>query len=348
MIDQMRFLWSNPKVLPLLLLAAGASLFSCQDGSSLPTPDVYQLEVPAHFPAPTIPDGKTLTAEKIALGRKLFFDPILSSDSTISCGSCHIQGKAFADNSRVSRGVENRPGTRNAPALINVVYGRSFFWDGSSPTLERQVLFPLESEFEMNSTVQQAIGRLQQHPEYPELFQAAFDEGLTANALTDAIAAFERTLISADAPFDRFRAGDSAAMTAAQYRGMDLFFGEKAECFHCHGGFNFTDELFHSNGLDQTPLDNGRWRVTGVESDRGTFKTPTLRNIEHTSPYMHDGRFDNLEEVIDHYASGGANDPNKSPLIRRFILSPAEKEDLIAFLLALSDPGFLVNPDFQE
>lgn len=330
------------------LASIGLFLIACQDPSSIPVPDLYELEVPSHFPTPTIPDDKTLTAEKIALGRKLFFDPILSSDSTISCGSCHKQEKAFADDGQLSRGVENRPGTRNAPALINAVYGRSFFWDGSSPTLERQVLFPIESEVEMNSNMADVIAKLRNHVAYPGLFQAAFGDIPTADGLTDAIAAFERTLISVNAPFDQFRQGDSLAMSAAQYRGMELFFGEKAECFHCHGGFNFTDEDFHSNGLDAEPEDPGRWRLTGLESDRGLFKTPTLRNIELTAPYMHDGRFETLEAVIDHYASGGAAHLNKSPLIRQFILSDGEKEDLIQFLKALSDPVFLTNPDFQE
>ena len=210
------------------------------------------------------------------------------------------------------------------------------------------MLFPLEAREEMNSSMAQAMERLRRHPEYPALFRAAFGEDPTPNGLTDAIAAFERILLSADAPFDRFRAGDSTALTPAQYRGMDLFFGEKAECFHCHGGFNFTDEDFHSNGLDEVPADPGRWRLTGVESDRGLFKSPTLRNIAHTAPYMHDGRFETLEAVVDHYASGGANHVNKSALIRRFILSPQEKSDLIAFLHALSDPGFLVNPELGE
>lgn len=330
------------------LTTAGFLLFACQDLSSIPVPDLYELKVPSHFPTPTIPDDKTLTAEKIALGRKLFFDPILSSDSTISCGSCHKQEKAFADDGQLSRGVENRPGTRNAPALINAVYGRSFFWDGSSPTLERQVLFPIESEVEMNSNMADVIAKLRKHVAYPGLFQAAFGEGPTTDGLTDAIAAFERTLISVNASFDQFRQGDSSAMSLSQYRGMELFFGEKAECFHCHGGFNFTDEDFHSNGLDVEPEDPGRWRLTGDESDRGLFKTPTLRNIEFTAPYMHDGRFETLESVIDHYASGGAAHLNKSPLIRQFVLSDGEKEDLIQFLKALSDPDFLANPDFQE
>jgi len=314
--------------------------------------EVFELIVPDHFPDPDlyIPPDNPLTQEKVDLGKMLFFDPILSSDSSISCSSCHLPSLAFSDPRKVSLGVNSRPGRRQAPALINQLYNQSFFWHGSVESLERQVLAPIESPDEMNSTIKAVIERLEQHPEYPQLFEQAFGTLPTPNALTDAIASFERTLISANSPYDAYVAGDENALSESQKRGMELFFGEKAECFHCHGGFNFNSgepSVFQNNGLYEMYKDQGRWEITGKESDRAKFKTPTLRNIAYTMPYMHDGSFSTLEQVIDHYASGGADHPNKSSLVRRFILSEEEKTDLVNFLNALSDPSFVSNSDFQ-
>ena len=320
---------------------------SCKDSDNVSN-NQYELVVPDHFPTPEIPDDNPLTAEKIALGKRLFFDPILSTDSTVSCGSCHLQGNSFSDPKRFSFGVGNVQGKRQAPALINMVYGRSFFWHGGVPSLEQQVLFPIEDPTEMASSAREVMDKLMRHPEYPTLFEEAFGEVPTMKGLTDAIASFERTLITANSPYDRYLAGESDALSESQLRGMELFFGEKAECFHCHTGFNFTDESFQNNGLSEVYEDPGRWEITGFESDKGKFKVPTLRNIAYTSPYMHDGRFISLEQVVDHYISGGANHPNKSVLIRRFIFSDQERTDLLNFLHALSDEEFITNPAFQE
>jgi len=314
-----------------------------------PFQEEYIIEVPDHFPDPGfyLPEDNPMTVGKVELGKMLFFDPVLSRDSSISCASCHLPEHSFSAPKRSSFGAEGTAGRRQSPALINVLYGQSFFWHGSVSSLERQILSPLESEIEMDNTMEEVISRLAADPDYMDMFEKVFGEGPTPNHITDAIASFERTLISADSPFDRYQAGDETALNESQLRGMELFFGEKAECFHCHGGFNFTFEEFHNNGLYEQYDDLGRWEVTGKESDKGKFKVPTLRNIEYTFPYMHDGSMNSLEEVVDHYASGGANHPQKSGLIRRFILSEQEKEDLVNFLKALSDPSFLENPAFQ-
>lgn len=308
----------------------------------------YVVSLPNHFQPVPVPHDNPLTKFKVELGKQLFFDPILSRDSSISCGSCHFPSKAFADPRQFSLGVDDREGTRNAPALINLAYGRSFFRDGSSPTLERQILFPIESEVEMHNTMPVIMDRLKQHPAYVEKFERVFGGPPTVDALTDAIASYERILLSYNAPYDRYLSGDSTALTASQKRGMALFFGERAECFHCHGGFNFTDEAFHNNGLYPFYEDKGRWNVTGKDSDLGKFKTPTLRNIAHTAPYMHDGSLNTLEEVVDHYMSGGAFHLNKSVLVRQFFLNDQERADLVQFLHALSDQDFLENPDFRR
>lgn len=339
-----------PNILPIIhrFLATGlllALLMGCEETEG-PDPS-YQWGELGRLGDPSwnIPMDNPMTSEKVALGKRLFFDPILSSDRTVSCASCHVPEKAFADPRRVSTGVAGRKGTRNSPALINLVYKKDFFWHGSSPGLEQQVLLPITAENEMNSSLEEVIRRLNGDPEYVAAFRQTFGTAPDVNTLTDAIASFERSLISNQSPFDHYMAGDSNAMTAAQIRGMQLFRGEKAECFHCHEDPYFNSLSFENNGLYEEYEDPGRWEVTGKESDKGKFMVPTLRNIEHTAPYMHDGSLHSLEEVIDHYSSGGKNHPNKSGFIRRFILSPQEKSDLIAFLQALSDPVFINDPD---
>ncbi|RMG23377.1 MAG: cytochrome-c peroxidase [Bacteroidetes bacterium] len=331
-------------LIPALMLLMVSS--GCREDEASPFYEPSPA-LPVHFPSLPVPNAKPLTKARVKLGKKLFFDPILSRDSSISCASCHLPQKAFADPRQFSLGVDGQMGKRNAPALFNLAYGLSFFRDGATPTLERQVLFPIEDPSEMHNTLPVVIERLRSHPTYPGLFQQAFGTQPTVDGLTDAIAAFERTLLSYQSPYDRFLAGDSSSLDAAQQRGMQLFFGEKAECFHCHGGFNFTDEMFHNNGLYEQYADPGRWRITGKASDMGKFKTPSLRNIAYTAPYMHDGSLSSLEEVVEHYSSGGKAHPNKSVLIRRFILSEQEKQDLIAFLHALSDETFIHNPAFR-
>ena len=274
-----------------ILILAVITLSACTKDEPLKAPlkIPLRLELPDHFPTPPIPEDNPITQAKVDLGKALFFDPILSRDSTISCGSCHFPEKAFSDTTAFSQGVDGLMSTRNSPALINVIYGRSFFWDGANPSLETQILFPIEAENEMDNNVNVILERLKNHPYYPEMFLKAFGTEPDVTGLLFSIASYERMLISDDAPFDRWHNGDENAMSESAKRGMDIFFGENAECFHCHGSFNFTDGDFHNNGLYEEYEDPGRWGFTGDESDIGRFKTPTLRNIELTAPYMHDG-----------------------------------------------------------
>lgn len=315
-----------------------------------------ELAVPDHFPIPEIPADNPLTPAKVDLGKRLFFDPILSRDGDLSCGSCHFQENAFADPKRLSIGTDGLLGLRNAPALFNLVYHQSFFWDGANPSLELQAIFPIESHFELASTVDEVLQRLKADPDYPRLFQYVYNDTITAKGLVQAIASFERTLISAGSKYDDFLASglDSTIFTEQEWRGYKLFFSETdsdkhPECFHCHGGFNLDDPSgrFRNNGLYLDYEDEGRYLVTGSDFDRGKFKVPSLRNIEHTAPYMHDGSIATLEEVLDHYASGGQLHQNRDILMGNIAIDSLEKLDIIAFLKTLSDPGFLTNPDFQ-
>ena len=340
-------------LLPLWLLA-------CEPDSPLvaPTRQPVELVVPAHFPQPPVPATNVLTEAKIKLGKRLFFDPLLSQDMTISCGSCHPPENAFADPRPFSLGVGGVSGDepskrRNAPALFNVVYHQNFFWDGSNPSLETQILFPIESPFEMATKVDTVLRRLRAHPEYPRLFWQTFQDTISAKTLTDAIASYERSLISAGSKFDQFMAAgmDSSVFTPAEWRGYKLFFLESAannhaECFHCHGGFNFDDPegRFRNNGLYSFYQDFGRFNVTGNPLDVGRFKVPSLRNIEYTAPYMHDGSLETLEDVLAHYASGGQPHPNRDILIGNISMTLEEQQDIIAFLKTLSDPDFVNNP----
>ena len=327
-----------------LLLSIGCK----QNPPEVKPPELYQLNIPDHFPDVPIPDDNPLTVDKVKLGKKLFYDPILSLDNTISCASCHLADNGFADPRRLSFGVDNTRGKRNSMALINLAYAQSFFWDGANPTLEDQAIHPIISEIEMKGDPATIEERLKAHAEYPDLFTEAFDAPPSMSTIIDALACFERTMISANAPYDKYVQGDTSALTPSQVRGMLLFETEQAECFHCHAGYNFTDGSFQNNGLYNTYEDPGRMDITGNSRDAGKFKVPTLRNIEYTAPYMHDGNFKTLEQVMDHYARGGSDHPNKNLFIGNINLSEQDKQDLINFLKALSDEEFINNPEFRK
>ena len=299
---------------------------------------IITLSVPKTFPYPDIPSDNQPTKYRIELGRKLFFDPILSRDSTISCGSCHHEDKFFADNLKFSIGIENRLGERNAPSLLNIAYHPSLFWDGGNPTLEQQVLAPIDNHLEMDFDPNEVIKRLQKHPSYPALFKKAYDQEPSIYSMTRAIACFERTLFGASSKYDRFLVTrDSSVFTLSEKNGLNLFFGESGECFHCHQGFLLTDFSFRNNGLYMHYADSGRARITQALSDIGKFKIPSLRNIEKTAPYMHDGSMNTLEEVIEHYSIGGVNHPNKSVIIKPLNLTEQQKQELVSFLKTLTD-----------
>jgi cytochrome c peroxidase len=313
------------------------SLASCKK-DAITTDNGNPLAIPKGFPRPAIPENNQPTADRIELGRRLFFDPILSRDSTISCASCHFTDKKFTDGLPISIGIENRIGIRNAPSLLNVAYLPTMFWDGGVPNLEQQVLAPIESHFEMDFNLPDVVTRLNNIDAYKTLSMKAYGQLPSIFSVTRAIACFERTLFTGKSKYDDYTYyNNKNALSAAEIRGMELFFGEEGDCFHCHGTFLFTDNSFQNNGIYEYYADSGRARITLNQDDVGLFKVPSLRNCEKTAPYMHDGSFSTLEEVIEHYNSGGKSHRNKSSILRQLNLSIQDKQDLVAFLKALTD-----------
>ncbi len=327
----------------------------------IPTPK--PLTVPPIFdrllPPPTVPSDNPQTVEGVALGRKLFFDPILSGDGTQACASCHQPANSFTDTDRFSIGIDGLEGTRNSMPIFNTAWNtkNKFFWDGRASSLEAQALEPVTNPIEMHNTWQNAVSSLQSDAEYPELFNKAFGTGNITKELTaKAIAQFERTLISANSPFDKYLLGEGS-LTPQELNGFQIFMDEsRGDCFHCHGNENsplWTDNIFHNNGLDAIITDKGLGNVTGDPNDDGLFKSPSLRNLAYTAPYMHDGRFATLDEVINHYSEGLVYSRTIDPLMKAVSrggvhLTESDKADLKAFLLSLSDPSFINNPDFQD
>jgi cytochrome c peroxidase len=341
-----------------------------------PADEGWQWELPPGFPEPKVPDDNPMSEAKVELGRHLFYDKRLSGNQVESCASCHHQEMAFTDGRAHSIGTTGEVHPRGAMSLANVAYATTLNWANPAVTsLRRQALTPMFGEEPVELGLEsraQVLERLRasRQPDYRQMFQRAFpdaDEPITLDRLTKSLATFQRTLISANSPFDDYMyRGQDDALTDSQKRGMDLFFGERLECFHCHGGFNFADatehagssftsQKFHNNGLYNIdglgayPHGNqGVYEITGDPDDRGRFKAPTLRNIAVTAPYMHDGSLETLEEVVDHYARGGRRSPLKSELIDGFVLSDRERQDLINFLKALTDRQFLENPRFSR
>ncbi|MGQ0720442.1 MAG: cytochrome-c peroxidase [Candidatus Eiseniibacteriota bacterium] len=339
----------------VLAFGLALTLQGCGEGgfgpARYPAPDPAAVDTQGLLPLPDAP-GNPLTVQGIELGRRLFHDPILSADSTQSCATCHVQAFAFTDNgTRFSTGIDGSVGTRNAPPLVNLAWHPDFFWEGRAPTLEDQARAPVPNPIEMKLPWEEALARLRAHREYPELFGRAFrTEEVSQDRVVKAIAQFERTLVSNRSTWDRHQR-DEIALTPAQERGERVFFSERGDCFRCHGSAFFTDHDYHDNGLDAAPTDPGRFDVTGLETDRGKFRSPTLRNVELTAPYMHDGRFATLEEVVAHYSSGVQDSPNLDPLLRVRLpgglgMTPAEQADLVEFLKALTDPEFVTDPAF--
>lgn len=330
----------------------------------------YDLEIPAFFPPMDIPADNPLTVEGINLGRHLFWEKAMSLDYTISCGSCHSPEANFSDPDQFSEGVNGMLGDRNASAIINLGWSTSFFWDGRALTLEDQIRAPVEHPLEMNVAWEVVVDRLQNEElsvDYPQMFWDAFGEDvITEDLSVKAIAQFIRTMVSSDSKFDKYRRGETQ-LTNQEYMGYQLFLKEGgdpevnpggefgADCFHCHGeaGLQFADYLFHNNGLDASfENDPGRVNVTGWPLDSGLFKTPTLRNIALSAPFMHDGRFSSLEEVVEHYNSGGVPSSTIDTFMKYTTgglqLAPSQKESLIAFLNTLTDETYINNPDYQD
>ena len=311
-----------------------------------PTP--YDIITPNGFPDMLIPENNPTTIEGVLLGEKLFNDPILSANNTLACINCHTREAAFSDINQYSTGIDGIQGTRNASALINLGWNNDFNWDGSANSLEDQAFEPIRNPIEMHNSWVNVENALNNHNEYPKLFKEAFNiNKIDSNHIVMAIAQFERTLISNNSKFDRFLKG-LEPLTPSELNGYAIFNSEKGDCFHCHGTSLFMDNLFHNNGLDTEPFtDIGLAKVTNNSGDHGKFKTPTLRNVEFTAPYMHDGRFASLEEVIEHYNSGGKYSSTVDPLMKKIgvglQLTNKEKEDLIAYLKTLSDNNFITD-----
>lgn len=310
------------------------------------TSEVWKLEFPKHFPEFENPDPYPITKATFELGRDLFFEAFLSSDSSISCSSCHLPSRAFSDPRRVSAGVHDTLGTRNAQALQNLNWAQTFFRDGTIHSLYRVPIAPLEADFEMNMNPVEMLRRINAHPEYPNRFIEAYGEAVTQKHVIYALVAFQRMLVTAESPYDEFLRGDSSALNPSQLAGWRLFNG-KAGCSSCHVGVNFSDETYHNIGLYAVYPDEGRQRFTFKIEDAGKFKTPNLRNVSVTGPYMHDGSFSSLEAVIQHYNEGGKAHPNKDARVKPLYLSAEEQLNLLAFLQALTDEKFLNNPNFQ-
>jgi cytochrome c peroxidase len=332
-------------------------------------PQAYQMEaLPYFFPEVPIPDDNPMTLEGVELGRMLFYDPILSKDSTISCASCHQPSLAFTDGVTLSIGVDGALSKRNAMSLANVAfYGNGLFWDGRVKTLEEQSLHPIEDPVEMATTVPEVLEKLRTSDRYATRFRQAFGindrSELSADLLAKALAQFERTLISKDAKYDYAnwdRGVETKFFTNEELRGKKLFVLEDdlevphPGCTHCHNNTALlTTNEYANNGLDYAEsltdfTDLGLGAVTGQLIDNGKFRVPTLRNIALTAPYMHDGRFKTLEEVIDHYSSGGHFADNVDANILAFPLSEQDKLDLIAFMHTFTDTVFTQNPAFQN
>ena len=293
------------------------------------------LGLDAYMP---IPEANPLTAEKAALGRRLFSDPILSADKSIACSSCHDPERAFTDDRPKAVGVFGRVGPRRVPKLVNRGYGRSFFWDGRIPSLEQQVLEPVVNELEMDLSLAAAETRLRADASYAAEFMAVFGQVPDRDALANALASYVRTILSGDSRYDRYIAGKADALNEQERLGLEVF-RTKGNCVTCHLGPNLTDERFHNTGIgykDGQFADDGRFAVTGRPRDRGAFKTPTLRDVALTEPYMHDGSLETLERVIEDYARGGTPNPYLDPEIRKLDLSDGEKDALAAFLRTLN------------
>ncbi len=327
-----------------------------------PTP--YVWVTPNGFSPPNFPADNPMTVEGIALGRRLFYETRLSGDNTMSCSSCHLPELAFSDPNQFSVGIDGIAGTFNAPAIMNLAWQDFLFWDGRSPSLEIQALLPVTDPIEMHETWPNAISKLELDAKYPLLFEKAFGTSdVTKERIGRAIAQFERRMVSANSKYDRFRKGEEA-FTDLESEGYAIFNNEQGDCFHCHGDATtsgifgaFGSIQFSNNGLDSNlRINSGRERVTGDPMDLAKFKIPSLRNIDLTAPYMHDGRFFTLEQVIEHYNQGGypsaTIDPNMKAAGIGRNWSLRQKEALLAFLRTLTDPSFtqdtsLSNP-FEE
>lgn len=296
-------------------------------------------KIPLGLPPLMIPAGNPMTPEKVELGKMLYFDKRISKDGTISCATCHNPKEGWTERKDTSVGIHEQKGTRNSPTVLNAAYAAAQFWDGRAATLEEQALGPVENPIEMGNSMESVVAELAKIPEYQERFQKVFGAGVTKEGFAMAIAAFERTVLSGNSPYDRYKNGDEQALTEAQKRGLDLF--EGTGCADCHTPPLFSSYQYRNAGvgIDQKNADLGRQVVTGKESDKGRFRIPSLRDVADTAPYFHDGSAKTLEDAVALMAAGGKDNPNLAPeleAIRDAKLTEQDRKDLVAFLQALS------------
>lgn len=349
----------------IFLVGLILSLFSCNKGIVTPLQTPYLLEEPSHFPKMVVPLDNPLTVAGVELGRRLFYEKRLSGDNTLACAGCHAANESFADKNMFSKGIKGELGRRNSMALINLGYQKFFFWDGRAKTLEEQILQPVQDPIEMHQSWTKAVVKIKADGNYRKSFYSAFGtDQIDSTLISKAIAQFLRTMVSGYSKYDvMYKEANNLLLTAKEqvlatkitneeWAGYDLFKSlNGGDCLHCHNGPLMHLELFSNNGLDLTFKDKGRGEVTNNPSDYGKFKVPTLRNIARTGPYMHDGRFQTLEEVIEHYSSGINISSTISPLIEfanqgGVQLDAFEKHLIKTFLLTLTDEEFINNPKF--
>lgn len=355
----------KPKRIVFLALTLVLMFSACREDINDQNPTSAFLDYPDYFPAPIIPSDNPLTEEGIYLGRKLFYETQLSDNNTISCASCHAPEHGFSDPAQFSVGTEGQIGTRQSMALVNLAWQTRYFWDGRVMTLEDQVFAPITDPLEMNTTWAEVVERLQNHPEYPTLFEETFGSSdIDSVNVSKAIAQFLRTLISKDSKFDAFYKHENGYQLTAdelvkkdftlqEMDGFDIFMTERGDCFHCHNLPMGQTNVMSNNALDAAFNDPGFMGVTGSPLDEGKFKAPSLRNIALTAPYMHDGRFNTLFEVLVHYNSGlqysATVDPNMKKIHDGGLnLTLDELQNLRAFLLTLTDSTMITNPSFQD
>lgn len=340
----------NPLVkLFFLLFAFCAVLNSCKKDPAILVVEDEIMAIPMGFPLINFPAENSYTKERWQLGKQLFFDKQLSKNNFISCASCHKQNLAFSDDMALSIGDDNTIGTSNAPTLANVAYHPYYTRAGGVFTLEMQILVPIQEHNEFNTNMIDVVEKLNQNIMYQAMAQTAYNRELDAFVITRALATFERSLISGNSRFDDFLyKGNTNALNESEQRGFLLFTSNKTNCSSCHSGFNFTNYAFENNGLYENYADSGRMRLTQLPQDRAKFKVPTLRNIALTAPYMHNGGFNTLTDVLEHYNTGGQNHTNKSILIKPLTLTTQEKQDLINFLHSLTDNKFIQNKNFKQ
>ncbi|TXK46937.1 cytochrome-c peroxidase [Pontibacter qinzhouensis] len=364
----------NKKLHSIYLSVLLAALFSCSPEAkeepepTTPThPTPFELVRPSIFPRiENMPPDNPLTVEGIELGRHLFYEKRLSGNNTMSCGSCHMQEKAFTDGKALAIGELGLAHTRNTMSIANLAWFNRFNWDGSAFVLEEQARGPIENHIEMNQNLAEAVHELQATTRYPGMFEKAFGSAtITEQNILKALAQFQRTLVSANSRYDQHMMG-TKKLSVFEEEGMELFMTHPepsislrgGNCGDCHGGTLISLKTFHNNGLDVTFADKGLGAVTGNPRHEGIFKAPSLRNIALTAPYMHDGRFKTLEEVLDHYNDHMRYDsPGIDPLIteasnevngKTLLITEEEKRKIIAFLHALTDSSFITNPNFSD